>query len=483
MMSELPIMGPALPEIFLAIAVMGLMMVGVFVKPDRALPLVSALAIAVLLVAGALIAAGGGGYQLAFGDLFVVDRFAVFMKLLVIAGSVLAIIMSEGFIRREGMDRFEYPVLICLATLGMLMMVSANDLIALYIGLELQSLSLYVTASLQRDRLRSTEAGLKYFVLGALSSGMLLYGASLIYGFGGTTEFGALAAHFGELESVPVGVITGIVFLVAGLAFKVSAVPFHMWTPDVYEGAPTPVTAFFAVAPKIAAMALLLRVMMGPFGGMVGEWFQIIWFVSAASMVLGAFAAIPQTNIKRLMAYSSIGHVGYALIGLAAGTEEGVTGILIYMAIYLVMNVGTFACILSMKVKGRMVEQISDLAGLAKTKPAMAAALLIFMFSMAGIPPMAGFFGKLYVFRAAINAELYTLAVIGALASVVSAFYYLRIVKVMYFDEPAEAFDPVETRGLKAIIGVAGVIVLAFIFYPSLLADNAAVAAVSLLQG
>jgi len=430
-----------------------------------------------------VLAGAGAGYQLAFGDLFVVDRFAIFMKLLVLAGSIFAIIMSEGYIRREGMARFEFPLLICMATLGMLMMVSANDLIALYIGLELQSLSLYVTASLQRDRQRSTEAGLKYFVLGALSSGMLLYGSSLIYGFGGTTEFGALAAHFAELDSVPIGVIVGIVFLSAGLAFKVSAVPFHMWTPDVYEGAPTPVTAFFAVAPKIAAMALLLRVMMGPFGGMVDEWFQIIWFVSAASMVLGAFAAIPQTNIKRLMAYSSIGHVGYALIGLAAGTEEGITGILIYMAIYLVMNVGVFACILSMKIKDRMVENISDLAGLAKTRPGMAAAMLVFMFSMAGIPPMAGFFGKLYVFRAAINAELYVLAVIGALASVVSAYYYLRIIKVMYFDEPTETLDPVETKGLKAIITVAGVIVLGFIFYPSLLADTAAVAAVSLLQG
>jgi len=481
-MHTLPIMAPALPEIFLAIASMALLMVGVFVKPARALSSVSGLAIATLIATAGLVLYVGGDDQLAFSDLFVVDRFAVFMKLLVLLGSVLAVIMAEGYIRREGMDRFEFPVLICLATLGMLMMVSANDLIALYIGLELQSLSLYVVATLQRDRQRSTEAGLKYFVLGALSSGLLLYGASLIYGFTGTTEFGALAAYFAQTGAVSTGVIVGIVFLAAGLAFKVSAVPFHMWTPDVYEGAPTPVTAFFAVAPKVAAMALLLRVMMDPFGDLVGQWFQIVWFVSAASMILGAFAAIPQTNIKRLMAYSSIGHIGYALIGLAAGTEEGVTGILIYMALYLVMNVGTFACILCMKVKDRMVENISDLAGLAKTKPAMAAALLVFMFSMAGVPPMAGFFGKLYVFRAAINEELYVLAVIGALSSVVAAYYYLRIVKVMYFDEPAESFDPVETRGLKAIIAIASVFVLGFIFYPSLLADNAAVAAVSLIQ-
>ncbi|MEQ8601934.1 MAG: NADH-quinone oxidoreductase subunit NuoN [Marivibrio sp.] len=481
-MDTLPIMAPALPEIFLAIASLALLMVGVFVKPARALSAVSGLSVATLIGTAALVLYVGGEPQLAFSDLFVVDRFAVFMKLLVLLGSVLAVIMAEGYIRREGMDRFEYPVLICLATLGMLMMVSANDLIALYIGLELQSLSLYVVASLQRDRQRSTEAGLKYFVLGALSSGLLLYGASLIYGFTGTTQFGPLAAYFADAGAVSTGVIVGIVFLAAGLAFKVSAVPFHMWTPDVYEGAPTPVTAFFAVAPKVAAMALLLRVMMDPFGDLVGQWFQIVWFVSAASMILGAFAAIPQTNIKRLMAYSSIGHIGYALIGLAAGTEEGVTGVLIYMALYLVMNVGTFACILCMKVKDRMVENISDLAGLAKTKPAMAAALLVFMFSMAGVPPMAGFFGKLYVFRAAINAELYVLAVVGALSSVVAAYYYLRIVKVMYFDEPAEGFDPVETRGLKAIIAVATVFVLGFIFYPSLLADNAAVAAISLIQ-
>lgn len=482
-MDALPIMAPALPEMFLAVAAMAMMMVGVFTKPERAPALVSALAVAALLATGGLVVAGGTAFQLAFNDLFVVDRFAVFMKLLALAGSILAIVMSEGYVRREGMNLFEFPVLICLATLGMLMMISANDLIALYIGLELQSLALYVVASLQRDRLRSTEAGLKYFVLGALSSGMLLYGASLIYGYGGSTQFGALAAYFSTLEEVPVGLIVGLVFLSAGLAFKVSAAPFHMWTPDVYEGAPTPVTAFFAAAPKIAAMALFLRVMMGPFGDLVGEWFQIIWFVAAASMIIGSFAAIVQTNIKRLMAYSSIGHIGYALIGLAAGTEEGVTGILIYMAIYLVMNVGAFAVILCMKVKDRMVEDVSDLAGLAKTRPGMAAGMLVFMFSMAGIPPMAGFFGKLYVFRAAINAELYVLAVIGALASVVAAYYYLRIVKVMYFDEPAETIDPVETRGLRVIIAGASVLVLGFIFYPSLLADNAALAALSLLQG
>ncbi len=365
----------------------------------------------------------------------------------------------------------------------MMMMVSANDLIALYLGLELQSLSLYVLAALQRDRLRASEAGLKYFVLGALSSGMLLYGASLIYGFGGTTEFGALAAQLDGESQTALGLVVGLVFLAAGLAFKVSAVPFHMWTPDVYEGAPTPVTAFFAVAPKIAAIALFLRVMLGPFGDLVQDWFQIIWAISAASMILGALAAIVQQNIKRLMAYSSIGHVGYALMGLAAGSEDGVAGVIIYMTIYLAMNVGTFACILSMKVKDHMVENISDLAGLSKNRPGMALALVIFMFSLAGIPPLAGFFGKLYVFRAAINAELYVLAVVGVLTSVVAAYYYLRVIKVMYFDQPADMLDPIETRGLKTVIAVAGLFVAGFIFYPSLIADNAAVAAVSLLQG
>lgn len=482
-MTELPVFFPATPEIFLAGAAMALMMVGVFTREGRQLKIVAPLSLVTLGIAALLVVVVGGGRQLALFDLFVVDDFAQFMKILVLLGSFLAIVMSDGYIQREGMARFEFPVLILLATLGMMMMISANDLIALYIGLELQSLSLYVIAAFQRDTLRSTESGLKYFVLGALSSGLLLYGCSLIYGFSGTTQFDALAQMFTDGERASLGLVVGLVFLIAGLAFKVSAVPFHMWTPDVYEGAPTPVTAFFAVAPKIAAMALFLRTMLSPFGDLVAEWNQVIIVVSVASMVLGAFAAIAQRNIKRLMAYSSIGHVGFALMGLAAGTEEGVQGVLIYLAIYLVMNVGAFACILAMKVQGRMVEGINDLAGLGKSNPGMALAMLVFMFSMAGIPPTAGFFGKLFVFIAVIEAELYVLAVIGAVASVVGAYYYVRIVKIMYFDEAAEPFDRIEGYGLRGVMAAAGVVTATLFIYLPVVTNPAAIAAGSLFAG
>jgi NADH-quinone oxidoreductase subunit N len=379
------------------------------------------------------------------------------------------------------MSRFEFPVLVMFATLGMMMMISANDLMSLYLGLELQSLSLYVVAAFRRDNLRSSEAGLKYFVLGALSSGMLLYGCSLVYGFAGTTSFSALARVFAEGEGAgSLGLVVGLVFLAAGLAFKVSAVPFHMWTPDVYEGAPTPVTAFFATAPKVAAMALFVRVMVDPFAELVQQWQQIVVLISMASMVLGAFAAINQRNIKRLMAYSSIGHVGFALVGLAAGTEEGIYGVVIYLAIYIVMNLGTFACILCMRQKDRMVEGIEDLKGLSKTHPMMALALAIFMFSMAGIPPLAGFFGKFFVFMAAVHAGLYTLAVVGVLASVVGAFYYLRIVKYMYFDEATESFDRPIGREMGVILLATSLAILLFFVIPSPVLDAAALAAAAL---
>jgi NADH-quinone oxidoreductase subunit N len=414
------------------------------------------------------------------------------MKALVLIGAAVTLVMSLGFIRREGMERFEFPILILFATLGMLMMVSANDLMSLYIGLEVQSLALYVIAAFQRDSLRATEAGLKYFVLGALASGLLLYGCSLVYGFSGTTRFDVLAQFLsgsgagltagGDVVAPvpPTGLIVGLVFIVAGLAFKVSAVPFHMWTPDVYEGAPTPITAFFSVAPKIAAIALFLRVMLHPFGDFVVQWQQIIIFISVASMLLGAFGALAQTNIKRLMAYSSIGHVGYALIGIATGTESGARGVIIYMAIYLVMNLGTFGCILAMRRKDRMVENISDLAGLSKTQPVLALALGIFMFAMAGIPPLSGFFGKLYIFLAAIESEFYVLAVIGVLASAVAAVYYLRIVKIMYFDEAAEPFDRPIGRELSLVIAAAGAVTLFFFIHPSPLLSGAQAAAASL---
>ena len=369
--------------------------------------------------------------------------------------------MSAGFAKAEKFDKFEFPILILLSTLGMLLMISANDTLSLYLGLELQSLALYVVAAINRDNIRSTEAGLKYFVLGALSSGMLLYGISLIYGFTGHTGFEAIAQALGS-EERQLGVVFGLVFIFAGLAFKISAVPFHMWTPDVYEGAPTPVTAFFASAPKMAAMALLTRVAVETFQPITRDWQQIIVFIAIASMVLGAFAAIGQRNIKRLMAYSSISHMGYALVGLAAGTVVGVRGVAIYMLIYLVTTLGIFAFILAMRRKDGNVEQIGDLAGLSRTNPVMATILTILMFSLAGIPPLAGFWGKWYTFLAAMQANLYALAIIGIVASVVGAFYYLRIIKIMWFDEPVGAFVPVSGE-LRLVLGVSGLLVLFYV--------------------
>ena len=476
-MTALPALAPAYPELWLALSAMALLMFGVF-RGEGSTRLVSWLAVLVLLIGIALVAMQPAESVATFGGLFVADGFGRFAKVLILLGSAFAIVLSLGYNRYERMERFEYPVLILLASTGMMMMVSANDLIALYLGLELQSLSLYVLAAFKRDSGRATEAGLKYFVLGALSSGMLLYGASMIYGFAGSTNFAQIATALGGHASI--GLVVGIVFLSAGLAFKVSAVPFHMWTPDVYEGAPTPVTAFFAVAPKIAAMALFVRAILTPFGDIAHEWQQIIIVVSTLSMLLGAFAAIAQTNIKRLMAYSSIGHVGYALIGLAAGTEEGVRGILIYLAIYLAMNVGTFACILCMRQKDQMVENVSDLSGLAKTHPGMALLLAGFMFSLAGVPPLAGFFGKFYIFMSAINAGLYTLAVIGVLSSVVGAYYYLRIVKIMYFDEASEPLAKPVRGELGAVMTVTGLFTMLFFIWPAPLLNMAGVAAKAL---
>jgi NADH-quinone oxidoreductase subunit N len=474
---------PALPEIFLAVAGLALLMLGVFLRgnPTNSIAWLSVLALA---VAGLLLFwEPTAGTRTAFGGFYVVDQFAQFFKVLVLIGSALAIIMSLDYIARENMRRFEFPILMLFATLGMMMMLSANDLIALYVGLELQSLALYVVAAFQRDSERSTEAGLKYFVLGALSSGMLLYGASMVYGFAGTTTFAGLAKAFAGDEPAALGLVVGLVFVIAGLAFKVSAVPFHMWTPDVYEGAPTPVTAFFAAAPKLAATGLFLRVMVGPFHDLHDEWLQVIWFISVASMILGAVAAVAQTNIKRLMAYSSIGNIGYALVGLAPGTPEGVRGVLVYMAIYLFMTIGTFGCILLMRQKGKLVEGIYDLAGLSKTNPGMAMALAVFMFSLAGVPPLAGFFGKFYVFYAAVQTGLIWLVVIAVVTSVVSAFYYLRIVKLMYFDEPTAAFDRSPGLPMNAIIAGSGLLTFFFFAFAGPVLDTAQAAAVSLFPG
>ena len=466
----------ALPELILAGGAMVLLMLGVTTKRERG-ELVLWFAIVLLAVSGLFVASGGGIATL-FHDSFVVDPFARALKLLTLTGAAVALLMSIDYWRGAGGVKFEFPVLVLLATTGMLMMISANDLIALYVGLELQSLALYVLAAFQRNSARSSEAGLKYFVLGALSSGMLLYGASLVYGFTGSTDFADIAAAV-QPSGANIGLIFGLVFLMAGFAFKISAVPFHMWTPDVYEGAPTPVTAFFAAAPKLAAMALTVRVLITAFPAVTTQWQQIITFLAIASMALGSFAAIGQTNIKRLMAYSSIGHMGYALVGLAAGTTEGVQGVIIYLAIYLAMTLGTFACILAMRRHGRMIEDIDQLSGLSSTSPLMAFLLAMLLFSLAGIPPLAGFFAKFYVFLAAIHAGLYALAVIGVLLSVVGAYYYLRIVKIMYFDAPAERFEPMDTP-LAVVLGITGLFILLYFVYPAPLVAFAGAAAKSL---
>ncbi|MBI5119837.1 MAG: NADH-quinone oxidoreductase subunit NuoN [Rhodospirillales bacterium] len=468
MNGALPVMAPALPEIFLALAAMAMLMLGVFAKGEEK-PRLFFYAGAVLLVVTAalayLVTPKGGATIHAFDGLFIQDGFARFMKLMVLGASAFTLAMARAWFEREKLARFEYPVLIMFAALGMCMMISANDLMSLYLGLELQSLSLYVVAAYHRDNARSTEAGLKYFMLGALASGLLLFGMSLVYGYAGATGFDAIATVL-EHGHAPIGVQIGLAFILAGLAFKVAAVPFHMWTPDVYEGAPTPVTAFFAIAPKLAAFALLIRVLSGPFGHMLPQWQPILVLIAILSMTVGAFGALGQTNIKRLMAYSSIGHAGYALVGLAVGNQEGISGVLVYLAIYLAMNMGAFAVILAMRVKGRAVEGIDDLAGLARTNPLMALAMALFMFSMAGIPPLAGFFGKLYVFLAAVHAGLYTLAILGVLTSAVAAFYYLRIVKVMYFDEPIEALDKAIGRTMSVVLTVSTIVVAFFFLVP-----------------
>ncbi|MFG1346803.1 NADH-quinone oxidoreductase subunit NuoN [Xanthobacter autotrophicus DSM 431] len=471
----LPPVGAVLPELLLAVSAIVLILIGAF-RGEGSANFVTGLAIAVLAAAGVLVLLQPSGEVTAFNGSLVIDAFGRYMKLLSSIGAAVSLIMSVEWQAREKQAKFEYAVLVILATLGMFMLVSAGDLIALYLGLELMSLSLYVVAAINRDSVRSTEAGLKYFVLGALSSGMLLYGASLIYGFTGSVNFLQIAAVAKEPS---IGLIFGIVFLLAGLCFKVSAVPFHMWTPDVYEGAPTPVTAFFATAPKVAAMAIFVRVVIEAFPHVAHQWQQIVAFVSLASMVLGAFAAIGQRNIKRLLAYSSIGHMGFALVGLAAGTTEGVRGVLVYMAIYVMMTIGSFACVLTMRRKGQAVETIEDLAGLSRRNPLMALMLAALMFSLAGIPPLAGFLAKYYVFVAAIQAGLYSLSVVGVLASVVGAFYYLRVVKIMYFDEPAEAFDPMPTE-LKAVLAVSGLFTIFYFVYPAPLIEAAGAAARSL---
>ncbi len=468
----------SIPELILAVGALVLLMIGVF-SGERSGRTVSVLAIIVLAAAAFwLVFVPSEG--VAYGGVFLSDGFGRFMKVTALVGSIVALFMSLGLAKENQLDKFEFPVLIVLCTLGILLMISANDLISLYLGLELQSLAIYVVAAINRDSAKSTEAGLKYFVLGALSSGMLLYGMSLVYGFTGHTQFAAIAQALTVDGARSLGLIFGLVFILAGIAFKISAVPFHMWTPDVYEGAPTPVTAFLASAPKVAAMAMMTRIVITAFQPVMADWQQVVVFISIASMLLGSFAAIGQKNIKRLMAYSSIGHMGYALVGLAAGNQTGVSGVMLYMVIYMIMTLGGFAIIMSMRRKdGTVVENVSDLAGLSTTNPFMATIFTILMFSLAGIPPLAGFFAKYFVFVAAIEAKLYALAIIGILSSVVGAFYYLRVIKLMWFDEATGEFARV-SGSLRLVFGVSGLLVLAYVFIGGPIGGAAELAAATL---
>ncbi len=483
-----------LPEIILFLGVVLLLMVGLY-GGKHAYKIVQKFAYLLLLVCIVLLIYGISGdkslmhmQQYIFNGMLVLDFFSQFTKLLLLIGALLALILSSYWLRWLSDRKFEFYILLLLATLGMMLMVSANNMISVYMGLELASLSLYILAAFRRDSLRSTEAGVKYFVLGSLASGMMLFGISFVYGFTGSTDFGAISQQLQNMGAysasdgnvASLGVLLGLVMIIVGFCFKVSAVPFHMWTPDVYEGAPTPVTAFFAVAPKIASVALFARILIQPFGEWMIQWQQIIIFVSAASMMLGAFVALAQTNIKRLLAYSSIGHIGYALMGIAAGSISGIQGVLIYLTIYMFMSAGAFACVLLMQKNGEYIEDITQLSGLSRHRPYMAMALAIFMFSLAGIPPLAGFFGKLYIFMAALEAGLIYLAIIGLLSSVVAAFYYLRIVKLMYFDEEKDIFNFEITSSLKYLLVLCTAITVFFFLFPAPLVETAREAASAL---
>ncbi len=473
---------PLLPEIFLSLIGMGLLIVGVSQgnRSTRVICWASAVGFA---ITGLILLGVGWETQSVLNGMFVMDKFAGFMKLLILMGLIASVALSVRYLVQEGMERFEFPILIIFAGIGMMVMVSANNLLALYMGLELQSLSLYVLAAFHRNSLRSSEAGIKYFLLGALSSGMLLFGISLIYGFTGSVDFTVIGNTLAGLDAIPLGVTFGLVFMLAGLAFKISAVPFHMWTPDVYQGAPTAVTALFAIVPKIAAFGLLMRVLFEPFMALSDQWIQIIYFLSLMSMVVGAFAAIAQDNIKRLLAYSSIGNMGYALIGLVAGTAAGAGAVVLYLLIYMMMTIGVFAVVLSMRRQGLAVYKISDLSGLAKTAPGLAYAMTILMFSMSGIPPAAGFFGKLLVFNAAVAEGYYILATLGILTSVVAAYYYLRVIKVMFFDEPIDSFDKDMPFARRAALFISIVFVLGFVIKPSVFISSSLSAAASLFAG
>ncbi len=451
------------PEIILSLSIFSLLIIGVFIR--NSFDLIYRLSIFLVFLLILIIISDDGESIKIFNESFVLDEFSSFAKLLILISSFFVLIMSKKYIQDTKNNKFEYPIIILLSILGMFFMVSANDLILFYLGLELQSLSLYILASIDRDNLKSSEAGIKYFILSALSSGLLLYGCSLLYGFTGSTNFEVIANNTGDLN---IGTIFAMIFILVGLAFKVAAVPFHMWTPDVYEGSPTSVTSFFSIVPKIAGIVVFIRFMYSPFQEIIDQWQYILVFISIASMILGAVAAIGQKNIKRLVAYSSIGHIGYAIAGIASGTENGFKSTLIYILIYAVMNIGFFAFIFLMKRKGKYLEEIAELSGMSKNHPLESLSLLIILFSLAGIPPLAGFFAKFYIFMAVIESGMYTLAIIGLVTTVVSAFYYIRIVKIMYFDNPKKPFESFRDFGIYGSLILSCIFLASFFLYPSI---------------
>ena len=453
-----------IPEVFLSLSIFSLLMIGVFVK--NSFNLIYKLSIFLIFLLILIVLNTDDETIKIFKESFVSDNFSLFAKLLILISSFFILIISKKYIVDTKNNKFEYPIIVLLSILGMFFMVSSNDLILFYLGLELQSLSLYILASIDRDNLKSSEAGIKFFVLSALSSGLLLYGCSLLYGFTGSTNFEVIASSTADST---IGIIFAMVFILVGLAFKVSAVPFHMWTPDVYEGSPTSVTSFFSVVPKVAGIVIFIRFMYLPFQEILDQWKYILVFISIASMILGAVAAIGQNNIKRLIAYSSIGHIGYAIAGMTPGTENGFKSTLIYISIYAVMNIGVFACIFLMKRNGKYIEDIQELSGASKNHPLMSLSLLIILSSLAGIPPMAGFFAKFYVFMAVIESGMFTLAVIGLVTTVVSAFYYIRIIKIMYFDDPKKPFEELKDFGIYGSLIVSCIFLVSFFLYPSIL--------------
>ncbi len=452
------------PEIFLSLSVFSILMIGVFIK--NSFNLIFNLTLIIIVVTISIILTSPSNKEKIFLDSFTRDAFSNYFKILILLSSLFVLNSSKSFILDNKLDKFEYPIIILLSILGMFFMVSSNDLILFYLGLELQSLSLYILASIDRDNLRSTESGIKYFVLSALSSGLLLYGCSLLYGFTGSTNFEIIAS---QLNKENTGAVFAMVFILVGLAFKVSAVPFHMWTPDVYEGAPTSITSYFAVVPKVAGLALLIKFMFIPFSNILLEWQTIIIFISIASMILGAIAAMIQKNFKRLLAYSSIGHIGYALAGVATGAISGYQSAIVYISIYVIMNIGAFSCLYLLKKDGQYKENISDLSGISKKHPLVAISLLIILFSLAGIPPLGGFFAKFYVFVSVLEQEMYALAIIGLLTTVMSAFYYLKIIKTIYFDDSLITFDTTKNRNAQISIFASCIILTTFFLYPSIL--------------